>query len=131
MHPALAVAPGAAVAAAAARATAHNTTNLSRHPPGNSARTKTVGLLSSPRLACRAAPARRAATVTVTAAFPAGTPDATGIVPGVGKGMPKWPEVWLARLGECSWLQSHRTIADSATATRGGRRTKRVCTGTL
>ena len=43
--------------------------------------------------------------------FPVGTPDANGIVPGVGKGMPKWPEVW-------EWLNYEKKMEtlDSAEA---------------
>ena len=40
----------------------------------------------------------RTSTTTTTyagkAPFPVGTPEPNGIVPGIGKGMPKWPEVW-------------------------------------
>jgi rhodanese-related sulfurtransferase len=41
---------------------------------------------------------RTSTTTTTTyaakAPFPVGTPEPNGIVPGIGKGMPKWPEVW-------------------------------------
>ena len=55
------------------------------------------------------------------APFPSGVPDANGIVPGVGKGMPKWPEVWL-------WLNEEKRMRtlDSAEAAKmcfgGGKR---------
>ena len=56
----------------------------------------------------------RRASVSVRAAgapFPVGTPDENGIVPGVGKGMPKWPEVW-------TWLNYEKKMqtVDSAEA---------------
>lgn len=43
--------------------------------------------------------------------FPNGTPGPDGIVPGVGKGMPKWPEVW-------EWLNYEKRMqtVDSAEA---------------
>jgi rhodanese-related sulfurtransferase len=53
--------------------------------------------LGTSRRAALTRTASRATTVTTYAGkapFPVGTPDANGIVPGVGKGMPKWPEVW-------------------------------------
>ena len=48
---------------------------------------------------------RRGASVATRAKapFPVGVPDANGIVPGVGKGMPKWPEVW-------SWLNDEKRM---------------------
>lgn len=45
--------------------------------------------------------------------FPEGIPDGNGVVPGVGKGMPKWPEVW-------EWLNYEKKMQtlDSAEAVK-------------
>lgn len=46
----------------------------------------------------------RTTTYAAKAPFPpSGIPEANGIVPGIGKGMPKWPEVW-------SWLREEKKM---------------------
>ena len=70
--------------------------------------------IGTSRCAALTRTASRATTVTTYAGrtpFPVGTPDANGIVPGVGKGMPKWPEVWR-------WLNDEKKMDTLDRATR-------------
>ena len=102
MHQAV-LAPGVAVARMARVGTSKNNNRRGEIPVATT--TRRVGSSSS---------RRRGSLVTVAASnvpFPVGTPDANGIVPGVGKGMPKWPEVW-------EWLNYEKKMEtlDSAEA---------------
>jgi rhodanese-related sulfurtransferase len=90
MHHA-ALAPGAAVARVNNVGSGRARTTTRTPPIGNQQRRH----VSSFRRRAGSSSSRGAlVAAAANAPFPVGTPEANGVVPGVGKGMPKWPEVW-------------------------------------